>query len=78
MVIFSAYFTSLCDQSRFGYDYFGGYERGVGGRPGYVDEKPYGRFAHRSAGAYQNGISGLLIFVIILKIIFLLLFSFMS
>ena len=46
--------------SRFGYDYFGGYERGVGGRPGYPDEKSYGRVAHRSAGGYQNGISGML------------------
>ncbi|KAI4323664.1 hypothetical protein L6164_023251 [Bauhinia variegata] len=43
---------------RFGYDYFGGYDRGVGGRPGYTDEK-YGRFAHRSAGGYQNGLSDL-------------------
>ncbi|XP_061346486.1 serrate RNA effector molecule-like isoform X1 [Gastrolobium bilobum] len=42
---------------RFGYDYFGGYERGMGGRPGHTDEKSYGRFAHRSAGGYQNGIS---------------------
>ncbi|XP_061346487.1 serrate RNA effector molecule-like isoform X2 [Gastrolobium bilobum] len=45
------------DESRFGYDYFGGYERGMGGRPGHTDEKSYGRFAHRSAGGYQNGIS---------------------
>ncbi|KAI4332856.1 hypothetical protein L6164_017733 [Bauhinia variegata] len=42
---------------RFGYDYFGGYDRGVG-RPGYTDEK-YGRFVHRSAGGYQNGVSDL-------------------
>ncbi|XP_020223530.1 serrate RNA effector molecule [Cajanus cajan] len=42
---------------RFGYDYFGGYERGVGGRTGYADEKSYGRLAHRSAGGYHNGIS---------------------
>ncbi|KAI9077451.1 hypothetical protein K1719_040570 [Acacia pycnantha] len=41
---------------RLGYDYFGGYERGVGGRPGYGDERFYGRFSHRSTGAYQNGI----------------------
>ncbi|KAF7824812.1 serrate RNA effector molecule [Senna tora] len=44
---------------RFGYDYFGGYERGAGGRPGHADEKPYGRFAHRSAAGYPNGISDL-------------------
>ena len=37
----------------------GGNERGVGGRPGYLDEKSYGRFAHRSAGGYKNGISDL-------------------
>ncbi|XP_061344024.1 serrate RNA effector molecule-like isoform X2 [Gastrolobium bilobum] len=42
---------------RLGYDYYGGYDRGVGGRLGYVDEKSYGRFGHRSAGGYQNGIS---------------------
>ncbi|XP_061344023.1 serrate RNA effector molecule-like isoform X1 [Gastrolobium bilobum] len=45
------------DDSRLGYDYYGGYDRGVGGRLGYVDEKSYGRFGHRSAGGYQNGIS---------------------
>lgn len=61
MITFSAYFTTSCEQSRFGIDYFGGYERGLGGRPGYADEKSYGRFAHRSAEAYQNGISGMLI-----------------
>lgn len=32
----------------------------MGGRPGYADEKPYGRFAHRSAAGYQNGILGML------------------
>ncbi|KAL2337335.1 hypothetical protein Fmac_011781 [Flemingia macrophylla] len=42
---------------RLGYDYLGGYERGVGGRTGYADEKSYGRLAHRSAGGYHNGIS---------------------
>ncbi|KAK7313668.1 hypothetical protein VNO77_38858 [Canavalia gladiata] len=41
---------------RHGYDYYGGYERGVGGRVGYVDDKSYSRFGHRSAGGYQNGI----------------------
>ncbi|KAK4285234.1 hypothetical protein QN277_001961 [Acacia crassicarpa] len=42
---------------RFGYDYFSGYERGMGGRPGYADERSYGRFGHRSVPGYQNGIS---------------------
>ncbi|XP_054811310.1 serrate RNA effector molecule-like isoform X2 [Prosopis cineraria] len=41
---------------RLGYDYFGGYGRGVGGRPGYAEERSFGRFTHRSMGAYQNGI----------------------
>ncbi|KAL3017711.1 hypothetical protein AAZX31_06G294600 [Glycine max] len=45
------------DDSRFGYDYSGGYERGAGGRTGYADEKSYGRLVHRSAGGYHNGIS---------------------
>ncbi|TKY68438.1 Serrate RNA effector molecule [Spatholobus suberectus] len=45
------------DDSRHGYDYYGGYDRGVGGRGGYTDEKSYGRFGPRSAGGYQNGIS---------------------
>jgi hypothetical protein len=40
---------------RFGYDYPGGYERGMGGRLGYTDEKSHGRFMNRSAGAHQNG-----------------------
>ncbi|KAG2672546.1 hypothetical protein I3760_13G046400 [Carya illinoinensis] len=40
---------------RFGYDYLGGYERGMGGRPGYADEKSHGRFMNRSVGTYQNG-----------------------
>ncbi|KAG2372068.1 Serrate RNA effector [Vigna angularis] len=45
------------EDSRFGYEYFGGYERGVGGRTGYADEKSYGRLAHRSVGGYHNGMS---------------------
>ncbi|GAY50862.1 serrate RNA effector molecule [Citrus sinensis] len=40
---------------RFGYDYTGGYEREMGGRPGYGDERPHGRFAGRSSGGYQSG-----------------------
>ncbi|XP_014492220.1 serrate RNA effector molecule [Vigna radiata var. radiata] len=42
---------------RHGYNYYGAYERGMGGRGGYADEKSYGRFGPRSAGGYQNGIS---------------------
>ncbi|PON74082.1 Zinc finger, C2H [Parasponia andersonii] len=37
---------------RFGYDYAGGYEREIGGRPGYADERPHGRYVGRSSGAY--------------------------
>ncbi|XP_062082361.1 serrate RNA effector molecule [Humulus lupulus] len=37
---------------RFGYDYAGGYEREMGNRPGYADERPHGRYAGRSSGAY--------------------------
>ncbi|KAM3732783.1 hypothetical protein ACB098_11G085400 [Castanea mollissima] len=40
---------------RFGHDYLGGYERGMGGRPGYADEKSHGRFMNRSTGPHQNG-----------------------
>ncbi|XP_057451459.1 serrate RNA effector molecule-like isoform X2 [Lotus japonicus] len=40
---------------RFGHNYSGGYERGVGGRTGYANERSYGRFGHRSAGGFQNG-----------------------
>ncbi|KAJ7949453.1 Serrate RNA effector molecule [Quillaja saponaria] len=43
---------------RFGYDY-AGYERRMGGKPGYTDENSYGRFVHHSAGCYQNGLSDL-------------------
>ena len=56
-----AYFslTTSSDYCRHGYNYYGGYERGMGGRGGYADEKSYGRFGPRSAGGYQNGISGM-------------------
>ncbi|KAF6136517.1 hypothetical protein GIB67_035076 [Kingdonia uniflora] len=38
--------------SRFGYDY----ERnGAGGRPGYADERPHGRFVNRSSGPSESG-----------------------
>ncbi|KAI3450099.1 hypothetical protein Pfo_006764 [Paulownia fortunei] len=40
---------------RFGYDYPGGYERDMGGRPGYPDERPHGRFMGRPSGGYQGG-----------------------
>ncbi|KAL0437120.1 UNVERIFIED_CONTAM: Serrate RNA effector molecule [Sesamum radiatum] len=42
---------------RFGYDYPGGYEREMGGRPGYPDERPHGRHMGRSGG-YQDWDSG--------------------
>ncbi|XP_062092105.1 serrate RNA effector molecule-like [Humulus lupulus] len=42
-------------EDRFGYDYNGGYERGMGGRPGYADEKSHGRFMNRSMGGYHHG-----------------------
>ncbi|KAK6153178.1 hypothetical protein DH2020_012817 [Rehmannia glutinosa] len=32
---------------RFGYDYPGGYDRDMGGRPGYPDERPHGRYMGR-------------------------------
>ncbi|KVH85861.1 Arsenite-resistance protein 2 [Cynara cardunculus var. scolymus] len=40
---------------RFGYDYPGGYERDLGGRPGYPDDRPRGRYAGRQSGGYQGG-----------------------
>lgn len=43
---------------RFGHDYPGGYERDMGGRPGYSDERLHGRFMGRSSGGYQGGASG--------------------
>ncbi|XP_052199451.1 serrate RNA effector molecule-like isoform X4 [Diospyros lotus] len=38
---------------RFGYDY--PYDREVGGRPGYADEKPHGRYIGRTSGGYPSG-----------------------
>ncbi|KAJ4828699.1 hypothetical protein Tsubulata_022854 [Turnera subulata] len=38
---------------RFGYDYGGGYDRDAGGRPGYADERPHGRYMGRGGG-YQS------------------------
>ncbi|KAL6966606.1 hypothetical protein U1Q18_032388 [Sarracenia purpurea var. burkii] len=38
---------------RIGYDY--PYDREVGGRPGYGDERPHGRYIGRSSGGYQSG-----------------------
>ncbi|XP_071732463.1 serrate RNA effector molecule-like [Rutidosis leptorrhynchoides] len=40
---------------RFGYDHPGGYDRGMGGRMGYHDDRPRGRFGGRSSGGYQGG-----------------------
>ncbi|XP_073054841.1 LOW QUALITY PROTEIN: serrate RNA effector molecule-like [Primulina eburnea] len=39
---------------RFAYDYPGGYDREMGGRPGYLDERPHGRHMGRSSGGYQD------------------------
>ncbi|KAJ6897176.1 serrate RNA effector molecule-like isoform X2 [Populus alba x Populus x berolinensis] len=39
---------------RFGYDYGGGYDREMGGRPGYGEERPHGRYMGRGGG-YQGG-----------------------
>ncbi|KAF3949943.1 hypothetical protein CMV_024245 [Castanea mollissima] len=40
---------------RLGYDYAGGYEREMGGRHGYADERPHGRYMGRSSGGFQSG-----------------------
>lgn len=40
---------------RYGYDHQGGYDREMGGRPGYPDERHHGRFAGRSSGGYRGG-----------------------
>ncbi|KAL2507385.1 Serrate RNA effector molecule [Forsythia ovata] len=40
---------------RFGYDYPGGYDREMGGRPGYPDERSHGRYMGRSSGGYRSG-----------------------
>ncbi|KAK4339165.1 hypothetical protein RND71_040627 [Anisodus tanguticus] len=39
---------------RYGYDRQGGYDREMGGRPGYPDERHHGRFAGRSSGGYRG------------------------
>ncbi|PPD73996.1 hypothetical protein GOBAR_DD29077 [Gossypium barbadense] len=39
---------------RFGYDYGGGYDREMMGRPGYPDDRPHGRYFGRSSGGYQT------------------------
>uniref|UniRef100_A0A2P2ML12 Serrate RNA effector molecule n=1 Tax=Rhizophora mucronata TaxID=61149 RepID=A0A2P2ML12_RHIMU len=39
---------------RFGYDYAGGYEREIGGRPSYGEERLHGRYMGH-AGGYQSG-----------------------
>ncbi|GAB4824552.1 hypothetical protein Ancab_007427 [Ancistrocladus abbreviatus] len=43
---------------RFGYNYAGGYEREMGVRLGYADERPHGRYAGRSSGGYPDWDSG--------------------
>ncbi|PIN00605.1 hypothetical protein CDL12_26896 [Handroanthus impetiginosus] len=43
---------------RFGFDYPGGFERDIGGRPGYPDERPHGRYMGRPSGGYQDWDSG--------------------
>lgn len=42
---------------RFGYDYGGGYDREMGARPGYGEERPHGRYMGRGGG-YQGGPPG--------------------
>ncbi|KAH6814266.1 C2H2 zinc-finger protein SERRATE [Perilla frutescens var. frutescens] len=43
---------------RFGYDHPGGFERDMGGRFGYPDERPHGRYMGRPSGGYQGIPSG--------------------
>ncbi|KAL4318869.1 hypothetical protein GQ457_18G006620 [Hibiscus cannabinus] len=43
---------------RFGYDYGGGYDHEMMGRPGYLDDRPRGRYFGRSSGGYQDWDSG--------------------
>lgn len=43
---------------RFGYDYPGGYEREMGGRPGYADDRPHGRFRSGFPGGPPDWDSG--------------------
>lgn len=40
---------------RFGYDYPGGYDREMGGKPGHADDRPHGRFR---PGGFPGGPSG--------------------
>ncbi|CAN6557430.1 unnamed protein product [Malus baccata var. baccata] len=40
---------------RLGYDYPGGYDREMGGRPGYGDERPHGRYVGHPSGGYGPG-----------------------
>ncbi|KAL0418402.1 UNVERIFIED_CONTAM: Serrate RNA effector molecule [Sesamum radiatum] len=54
--IFYAMIFNL-EANMFGYDYPGGYDREMGGRPGYPDERPHGRYMGRSGG-YQDWDSG--------------------
>jgi hypothetical protein len=60
--------------TRFGYDHYGGYDRG--GRGGYADDRSYGIFGNRSAAGYQNGISGMLVDANYLGFSFFFVFTF--
>lgn len=51
---FSRRIINLLFCYRFGYDYGGGYDRDMGGRPGYAEDRPHGRFG-RQSGGYQGG-----------------------
>jgi hypothetical protein len=50
--------TSAANHSknkRFGYDNMGGYDRsGMGGRSGYVDERPHSRHLGRASGGFPD------------------------
>lgn len=48
---------------RFGYDYPGGYERDMGGRPGYADERSHGRYFGRG---YQGCVQSALVLCLII------------
>ncbi|GAB2274480.1 hypothetical protein Dimus_009251 [Dionaea muscipula] len=40
---------------RFGYDYGGGYDRDMGGRTSYANDRPHGRYMGYSSGSYPSG-----------------------
>lgn len=51
----SVIYRPIVSENRFGYDHPGGYDREMGGRPGYADDRPHGRFR---SGGYPGGPSG--------------------